>query len=192
MEIRSDTFIVQHFDQDLNGDPVEPEQQPATRILEVDGPTQLGPNQTGMELPTTVALQDNAGQFAHGLRSQCFLCKHFNKDVAQATIAAWQRGSKEQRAALNEIRARLMETQNDTVQERMTNPQDGDIDVEQGLSMLGICEVFTEITRDALFVHPIGACPEDQNFFVAKDIASEKYGSNKFDEIMRRAQGKIP
>lgn len=191
MEIRSDTFLIQHHERDLNGDLVEPEQQPAVRLLEVDGPTHLGQNPTGQELPTTVALEDNAGQFAKGLRSQCFLCKHFKPELAAQVIETWKGGTIQQRAALNEIRAALMQTQNATVQARMENPLDpSDIDVEQGLSHLGLCEIFSEITNDVMFVHATGACPEGQDYFVAKDVASEKYGASKFDEIMRRAQGK--
>lgn len=190
MEIRSDHLVIQHYDRDLEGNPVEPEQQPATRILGVDGPTSLGATPTGKELTTTVELSDTAGQFAQGFRSQCHLCRHFQPEAAQRVIQAWKAGTLDQRHVLNQIRGALMETQNTRVQEQMINPQDGDTDVEHGLSLLGLCEVFTELTQDVLFVHPTGCCPEDQNYFVAKDIASEKYGSAKFDEIMRKAQGK--
>lgn len=187
MEIKRDTLAVGGLIFDEYGNKVEPEQQPVVRTLEartiVDGTSgeQLG------TLPGRVQSVQAAGVFAQDLRSKCVGCAHFDRRgfaVVRKKMAATLEGHRQ----LNELRASLLESGNADIT-NLHEAEDGDLDVEGALSMMGLCRAFGELLRDDIVVHPLANCPEGQNLFKPRDNAADKAGAAAYDHILRLAQG---
>lgn len=196
MKIKADLLRIGHGALSPKGEKLEPEEKPVERVLVTDFDANMKSGQHVGSIPGSIHYRDTAGDFAQKMRSQCWSCKHFNNDAWRAYRRSVELSdSMERRRELNAIRAALLDTGNAQIQERHTS-QEGDMDVEHALSVLGICKAMTETFQDPVIVYPIGTCPDDvcgptnpSGLFVPKDIDSEKAGNSAFDQIMRRAQG---
>jgi hypothetical protein len=206
------------------GGRIEPEQVAAERRQTVPAPV---PTIGGKPVTTPdgapvkmkhnlqVVTQTDVGTLATGFRYSCQHCKHFDRPGGQQILRAMnQSPHMENRFALNQIRAALLDTKNAMLQEVHTNPMDGDMDVEHALSFLGACRAMTEIFSaeagefDPVLVYPTGGCPvnykedgtvdEDNpvrtnggeaisNLFEPRDSATKKIAAAGYDAMLRQA-----
>lgn len=193
MNIGSDRIEIAALTHDGDGNPLEPEQRPAQRVIVREGDGIMAGNTDHVpvgQIPTSIALAAPAGQFAVGLRRQCWACKNFDHESWLKTKAAWETGTLSQRAALNEMRGAMLATTSDTIRDRIYDPSNNDLDLELGLMVFGVCHPLTEIQHDLVAVFPDACCPEGMDMFIPRDIPTEKQASAQFDAIMRAAQGK--
>src|SRR5258706_10095963 len=198
MKIRSDLLKIQPM-VDKQGKSVEPEQQVVQRVIQTDLPTtmQRGGKQVGT-IPGEIVYTSTAGEMAQAMRRPCFSCAKFSRRAWKALYARWADPTTpiDERNQLNGIRAALLQTSNAKIQDRHLS-QEGDMDVEHALSVLGGCEPLTEVRSTPVIVCPTGSCPgevctptQPNGFYVAKDKAAERMGSATFDNLMKVATGK--
>jgi hypothetical protein len=204
MEIKGDRIEVATGATDEKGRLLEPEAQPARRVIDVKGNVQLsGGQQLGDTIPTRFVVEgDDTVTWAKALMGLCKRCIHFDnpswrRHIAENEIA----DAMEDRLELNKMRAYLMETQSIELQDAHAS-MDGDMDVEHALHSMGICRAMTEIYRERCVVHPLGGCPpadqpgphgEDlSKLFKPRDAEAVKSGASKYDAILRAAQGRKP
>lgn len=187
MEIKRDTLAVGGLIFDEHGSKVEPEQQPVVRTLEaqaaVDG---TGGTQLGV-IPGRIQSVQAAGVFAQDLRRKCVGCAHFDRR-GFAALRKKMTATLDGHRQLNELRASLLESGNASVAS-LHETEDGDLDVEGALSMMGLCRAFGELVRDDVAVHPLANCPEGHDLFQPRDNAADKAGAAAYDHIMQLAQG---
>ena len=199
MKIKNDMIKIQTAAMDAQGNKLEPEAQPAARVISTDANVN-GTNQKALgALNSEIVLQTTAGEIANGVRRQCFQCKHFDTDA----FRQYRRNCEvsphmDKRREINAIRAALLETQNVRIAERHVD-KDGEMDAEHALQFLGICHPLTEIHSDAVVVYPIGTCPDEvctpsqpNGLFTPKSSEADRQSAKSFDEIMLRAAGKKP
>lgn len=198
LKIRSDVLKVARgpvFNE--KGDKAEPEQQPAQRVMTLEGGAPVtGSRDAGKlgSIPTQIIAETSAGEAALAMRSKCFLCKNFDKETWKKLRLFWGNSSdKETFAKLNKVRLALLQTRN-TELARRSEGLDGDFDVEHALTQLGICQPLTELNGAAVIVSPISTCPDHvctkenpTGLFTPKDREREKMGSDAYDAIMRVA-----
>lgn len=200
LRIKADLLKVRSVPFDEGGQKVEPEQQPAARIMVVDGGAPVDMNRTGKHvgsIPAQIIAETTAGEVANTMRSKCFQCKNFNMAAWKKLRLLWGNSSDpDVFQKLNRVRYALLTTQNPEVARR-SEGIDGDFDAEHAISQLGICEPLSEINRDPVIVSPISTCPDEvctkdapRGLFVPKDKEHERLGSAAFDQIMRMAEGK--
>lgn len=199
MRIKADLLKIRNFPRDDVGNKIEPEQQPLQRVLVTDGaPVSMqGSGEVKGTIPAEIVYNTSVGEFANALRRPCHSCKRFDTRwwLKMKALCEDPTGPKENRAWLNGIRAYLLETQNATIQSSHVS-QEGDMDVEHALSVLGVCQPLTEINGDPVIVYPTGACPNEictpdkpHGYYDAKDRDNERMGSSVYDDIMRKATG---
>lgn len=196
MKIKQDFFQVARGVRDERGDLLEPEQQPAVRVVTTDAPASgHGTGEHLGSMPAAIEVHDHAQSFAQRMRSLCATCVHFNNKAWQRLKQHWET-TNEGEQILNGMRAALMETGNVAMHDMMT-AEDGDIDVEHGLSMCGVCEPQTEEFSalenepSPVIVYPLGCCPPEKEFmYTPVDTDHEKVGASAFDRIMFAAAGK--
>lgn len=199
MKIRQDLLRVRSNPYDDRGEKIEPEQQPAQRVLTTDAEVSMQGGAAVGTLPTQIVYETTAGELARAMRHPCFSCKNFD-------ARSWGRlylrmtdptAPLDQRQELNAIRAALLTTRNAKLQNRHVSEKEGDMDPEHALSQLGICRPLTEIHGTPVIVHPLGGCPpevctttEPNGLYDPKDTDADRMGSKTFDNVMKLATGK--
>ena len=200
MEIKSDRIEVAAGVRDPKTDQLlEPEQQPARRILTTDAAISLsGSGATGQSLASEISVEGEALEWAKAVCGLCHRCLHFDQDgwrkYLRHVAAA---GSLDERNMINKIRAYLVTTSNAELQS-IHSGNDG-MDVEDALNSLGICRALTEIFNDMTVLHFKGGCPPEEkrgpkgevlhNLFSPRDAEAEKANVSNYDRIMRAACG---
>jgi hypothetical protein len=203
IDVTRDRMIVTHTPVDAKGDKVEAEQQVVIRemtsMMSVDVASRPGAEDAfrAGAIPMTVEAAMPAEQTANAMRSMCYTCKHFDTDRFKKLKALWERGTPEQRRSLRNIEIALMTTGNSKLVEH-TPDEDGQIDTDEAMSILGVCKALTVLHNDPVIVHPLSCCPEEvcdaqhlNGFHVPAGLAEERQGNKMFDDVMRKAQGKI-
>lgn len=200
LRIKADLLKVRSVPYDEGGQKVEPEQQPAARVMVLEGGAPVNMSRTNENvgsIPATIIAETTAGEVANTMRSKCFQCKHSNTAAWKKLRLLWGNSSDpETFQKLNRVRYALLTTQNPEIARR-SEGMDGDFDAEHAISQLAICEPLSEINRDPVIVSPISTCPDEvctkdnpRGLFVPKDKEMERLGSAAFDQIMRMAEGK--
>jgi len=199
MRIKADLLRVHTGPYAPTGERIEPEQQPAQRVLVTEFPTGMqGTNQQIGAVKGEIIYDVTVGEAAKQARHPCISCRNFDRRAWRKLYIHWSNPatSIEERKLLNGIRTALLETENAKISDRHA-ALDGDMDVEHALSVLGVCRPLTEINKDPVIVYPTGGCPADvctptspDGLWVAKDLDAEKMGSSVFDNIMNTAQGR--
>ncbi len=196
MEIKDDFIQIASTAIDADGNKLEPEEQPARRVLITDTQAKDQHGNVLGAMDTSIVLESTAGEIAEGFRSFCSQCKHFDPDAWAKIRRAWSNPLHPEHKALNFIRSGLLQTRNAQLRD-MHAGQDGDIDLEHAVALLGICHPLTEIKNDVIIVHPLSCCPDEvkgpsspDGLFEDKSKDAEKRGSAAFDLLMRKAQGK--
>ena len=210
MKIKRDVLQIASGAMAVDGTKLEPEQQPARRVVTVDAPVALGQGTHGQNvgsMPVQIVTESqNAGDLAEAMTHLCGNCKWFRNQewIRDLKNADSPMAPMEQRRAINEIRGALLSTQNANLADMHTG-QDGDLDVEAALHQLGYCKALYEFNKNrgesnedaTVLVHPLSCCPADirkhnppGGFFVAKDNEAKRVGGKNKDRIMRQAQGK--
>ncbi len=203
LRIKSDLLKVRMLPHDDVGQKIEPEQQPAARVMTVEGgaPVNMrGNDQQVGQIPTQIIAETTAVEAANAMRFKCFMCQNFDQKAWNKIRLIWGNSSdKELFKRLNGVRMALGMTTNQEIARR-SQGRDEDFDIEHALTQLGICHPLTEINGSGVvIVSPISTCPDDvctvsnpQGLFQAKDKDHEKIGSAAFDSIMQMAAGKTP
>lgn len=198
LKIKSDVLKIQHAPVDINGTPIEPEQQMVTRIITTDVEASMQSGQHVGHIPGQIVAEMSAQEAAITFRSKCFQCKHFSTDDFKNYRRACEFSTnKEKRLEINAIRAALLDTGNAKIVEQSMG-EDGGIDVEHALSLMGICRPLTEMDGEsAIIVHPLGTCPNEvvtaaspQGLFTPKDRDLERLGTSNYDMILNKAAGR--
>lgn len=181
----------------MKGEKLEPEQQPAQRVMATDAAVSMrGGPQVG-SIPTEIVADGTAGEFANAVRSKCFTCKHFDhKGWNQLRLYWGNSQNKDLFEKLNKVRYALLTTQNPELARR-SEGLDGDFDVEHSLTQMGICRPLTEMNGAAVIVSPISTCPDEVctpaapvGLYLPKDKEHERLSNVGYDKIMRMATGK--
>ena len=198
LRIKSDLLKVRHVPFDLKGDKVEPEAQPAARVISTDSEVTMNMrgNSVGA-IPTQIIAETTAGEVAETMRAKCFLCKRFDSKAWNQIRKLWGNSAdKDTFEKLNKIRYALLTMRNNEALSPSID-RGGDLDVEHALAQLGICQPLTELNRDLVIVSPLSTCPDNvctkdnpKGLFVPKDKEHERLGNTAFDKIMRMAEGK--
>lgn len=200
MKIKSEILQVKHIPYAPDGSKIEPEQQPAARIIQAEAPVDHAGAAVGT-MPTRIVVEMNAGALADKLRSMCRSCKHFKRKRWQKLVEAADSplAPLEERSAVNRVREALLFTDNAKVTDMHTTPHpDNDFDVEHALYSLGICTALTEYKKRMVVVHPLSSCPievatpeRQQGFYEPRSTEADRQTSAHYDEVMRAAQGKL-
>lgn len=197
LRIRSDILRVGSTAMTMKGEKLEPEAQPAQRVMMTDAAVSMrGSGQIG-SIPTEIVADGTAGEFANAMRSKCFTCKNFDAKAWTQLRLYWGNSSdKDLFEKLNKVRYALLTTQNPELSRR-SEGMDGDFDVEHSVSQLGLCKPMTEMNQDPVIVSPISTCPDQvctpsnpSGLYVPKDREHERLGSSAYDKIMRMATGR--
>lgn len=202
LRIKSDLLKVRNLPHDDAGQKIDPEQQPARRVMTVEGgaPVDMSMDrgrQIG-SIPAEIIAETTAGEVANTLRSRCFQCANFDTEAWKKLRLIWGNSSDpETFKKLNGVRMALLATTNPEIARR-SEGQDGDFDVEHAIAQLGICRPLSEINKDGVvIVSPISTCPDNvcsptnpRGLFEPKDKAHEKIGSAAYDQILNMAAGK--
>lgn len=163
-------------------------------------------------LPGVIEYSTGAGQMANGARSACAGCKHhdvraWNKFLSDATNPG---STPEMRATIHTLRARIMMSGAGFMD------ANDELDVDATLKAFGICRPMNDLVegsagRDPVF-WPVAtwreACcpgtvkmgpgkPEFQvvtaerplGFFTPKSLDDQKIGAQRYDAVLRAAQG---
>jgi hypothetical protein len=199
MKIKQEFFHVTSEPKTDAGTPAEPEDQTVARILTTDADVNAGNLKAG-PIAASVVLKVPVTQFTRAMRYNCMLCKHFDN---KAFVTIFERADHpaapiQLRTDMNKIRGALLTTENASLEE-MHGGGDGDMDVEQAIRSLGLCHALEAAAEDYVIVHPLSMCPDEvitpsqpNGLFQPKDVESERIGEKVYDDIMRRAQGKVP
>lgn len=198
LKIKADVLRIRNSALNAKGEKLEPEQQPAQRVLvtEFDASMQGGPKKGAIK--GEVVYESTAGQLAAAIRNPCWSCSHFDKVAWKRLHSAWGDPTApiDSRKQLNGIRAALLETSNAQIIEK-SQTQEGDMDVEHAMGLLGICRPLTEIDGNPVIVSPKGGCPDSvctpsqpDGFFRPKDRAVERSNASNYDTILNLARGK--
>lgn len=183
-----------------DGQRAEPEEQTVSRILTTDAETNMTNGQRAGNMQAAVVVSSPVAQFARAMRANCVNCANFDN---AAFLSFFQKADhplapRHLRESMNSIRAGLLQTQNASVG-AMHSGQDGDMDVEHAIRVLGFCHALGEVMKEETIVHPLSSCPEDSitpttpdGYFKPRDRASEKAGERAYDNIMLRASSKAP
>lgn len=196
MNIKNDEIRISTINFNEKGDKLEPEEQAAARIITADSPMMHGQGLSGKvvgAIPTQIIADTTAGEMAQTLRHQCRSCKHFDHEnwvkILRTKNLSEIRSDHEQ---LNNLRARLLQTQNASLTE-MHTAVDGDIDIEHAMASLGLCRALTETLQDAVIVHPLGSCPDEvitvsspHGLYQSKDEQAAKEAASLYDLILRK------
>lgn len=199
MKIKNDLLKIHSTAMDEDGRKLEPEAQPAARVIstEVGAAMQSGQKVGGIR--AEIVVDTNVADLSAGVRRMCFGCKHFDN-------AAWVRSYKKldrstdmtKRQAINQIRAALLTTSNAALSDIHADGE-GDIDTESALAAMGKCQALSENFNDDYIVHPLACCPDDvitaampQGFFQPRDRKMAAERSKAYDLLLRKAQGKTP
>lgn len=193
----------------VDGTKLEPEQQPVRRVVTIDAPVDLrGTGQVVGSIPTEVVTENRtADDVARGFTHLCGNCKWFRNHewVRDLRNADSPMAPLERRRAINEIRGALLTTRNADLAS-MHEGQDGDLDVEAALHQLGYCKALYDMFKNqnmsnedaTVLVHPLSCCPTDVRkanppggFFTPKDGEARRVGSQNYDRILRKAEGKV-
>jgi hypothetical protein len=204
LRIKSDLLKVRMLPHDDAGQKIEPEQQPAARVMTVDGgaPVNMRGNEKQIgQIPAQIIAETTALDAANAFRSKCFQCANFDQKAWAKLRLIWGNSSDpEIFKKLNGVRAFLLGCRNEEMMRRSIG-RDEDFDVEHAIAtQLGICQPLTEINGDGvIIVSAIGTCPDHVisptnplGLFEPKDRDHEKIGSQNFDKIMMMAAGKAP
>jgi hypothetical protein len=195
--IVSDELLrIQASDLDEAGSKLEPEEKPAERIVQfaADADGHLTGERFG-QLPVSIATQGTVQEFAQECKRLCANCKHF--DLAwwqkyKLAKEATQAGKAELRMELAKAFSATGNVEIDPKHSVFTDPN-----VEAAINYLGICRPLTDIASletgqlDEVIVHPFATCPPGIDAFTSKNVAAEKAGAGGYDEVMRRAQGRL-
>lgn len=198
MKIKADLLRIKTGPYNHNGQRVEPEQQGVQRVLvtEFDAKMQ-GQQKTVGKIKGEIVYNTSVGEMANAMRNPCFGCRHFDPAAWRKLFVYWNDPTApvDLRRNLNGIRAALLQTQNAEITDKSTG-QDGDMDVEHALSLLGICHPLTEIHKEPVMVYPTGTCPgevctptQPNGFYEPTSVEAERQGSQMFDHVMKLAQG---
>jgi hypothetical protein len=145
---------------------LEPEEAPVRRTLETtapatnkDGSPVIGADGRQVIIPAYVTTDMQAGEVARNLSTLCQYCKFMDR-TAWHRVKAKLETQKEGFRQLNQLRSVFLELGAGELpaHEVIAN---GDFDVEHALSVLGVCQVQTEIFRDLVVVHPQAGCPAE-------------------------------
>jgi len=198
MKIKADLLRVKTGPYNHNGEKVEPEQQGVQRVIRTEfDANKKGEGKVGV-IPGEIIYNTTAGEVARAMRSPCFSCVHFNRKAWAQLFTYWNNPDSpiDVRKQLNGLRASLLQTSNAEIVDKSMS-QEGDMDVEHALSLMGVCEPLSEINRDPVIVHPLSHCPDEvisptqpDGLYKPKSKDAEKMGSQVFDNVMRLAQGK--
>jgi hypothetical protein len=180
-----------------NGDRVEPEQQPAVTVIEVNAPAKFqGSAAVVGQAAGEFQVHSTAREVADIARSPCFMCKHFDTKAWAMRRRQLACGTLEEQTKLKKIRVKLIELQDVNFQ-NLHSDASGEMDIEAAMASLGICRVLTEITAGPTIVFPAGGCPRDactaaqpMGYFMPATSEADRAGSAAFDQIMLTAAGK--
>lgn len=215
MKIKTELLSIQRYPTMPDGTPVEPEQQPAARIIETEAQAKMrdGGPVIGA-LPARFIMETTAGEAAQKARSMCRSCKHFKRKawIDYVKAADHPMSNMDHRRVINEVRFAIEAQQSDEVRamHTITNPQTGeaDFDTEHALRSMGFCAALGEIAKDEIVVHPLGSCPTEQKvgdkmvpiatperptgLYEPKSLEAEREATKEYDRIMATAAGKLP
>lgn len=208
MKIKSEFFEIAKDARDESGAKLEPEQQPALIVQNVEGGA--GARVQGAEvgsIPLQIARATTAGELAEQRARLCHNCKHWNRTAWNKLIkdAANGVGQPEEIHGVNMMRSALLQTDNAVLSDQFES-EEGDLDVEQALHAMGICGPLTEHERahdpefgpkELVVTFPTACCPmehvtptQPNGFYVARDReARENAGADK-DAVMLATLGK--
>jgi hypothetical protein len=210
MKIKGDFLKITSGALNVKGEKVEPEEQLARREVQLDIETKHGfgaHGETVGSIPGSIVRDRTAIEAARSMTALCGNCKWFAREkwISDLGKADSPDAPIERRRAVNQIRAALLQTQNIKVTEQSTGA-DNDVDIEHALKQLGYCYALYSFFKNngksneesMTLVHPASSCPEDvrstanpDGLFEVRSKDAEKAGTNAYDSIMRRAQGKL-
>lgn len=208
MKIKSEFLSINRHETTPDGTKVEPEQQPAARIIETEAAATLrGSGAAGTDgqkvgaLPARFIFETTAGEAAQKVRTLCAGCKHFRRKAwNQFVDAADSPGAPmERRMLINEVRFAIESQQSEEVRAMHTVETEAgpEMDVEHALRSLGFCGALSEHKKDQIIVHPLGSCPTEvatkerpHGFYEPKSLAHERKANIEYDNILKTAAGK--
>lgn len=199
MKIKQDLLHITNTPTLDDGTPAEPEQQTASRVLLTDADAATTTGKAVGAMNAQVIIESSAGEMARALRGMCSNCKHYDNAAFQRFLSQADHPASPMhvREGVNELRAALLQTYNAQLQ-TMHAGADGDMDVEHALKQLGFCRALGEIHKDDIIVHPLSSCPPEtitdstpSGLYQSKDRASERAGDKAYDNILKRAAGKV-
>lgn len=168
MEIKDDKFVVNNSPVDsAQGAKPEPEERPATRVMDVSNRTGYGVNAIGgnplqQQMKSSVTATRTVGEYAEAAVKTCRNCKHFDNAQWLKTLNKWKHSNDPfEQAELAMARGHLM-TSNVILDSR------GQMDhIDGSLSVYGLCKAYTDYFRNTLkhadgyvtWVHPDAQCP---------------------------------
>jgi hypothetical protein len=204
---------IAHFDTDLAGEKVEPEEQPAQResALPVTfnfarpdyeglgAPIPTSEKFTPPNYPSTAVRETTAGEVANKLRRCCMNCTSFraeDKDLIKRMRDA-ENGSKTKRE-IRELKAVMIKLG----VARGKTPRELDANAEIALRSLRICTTWTEIKGAqgakgiGELVHPLATCEHFRDRAEASASAgsrpdsASKHAVSQYDKALSIAQGR--
>lgn len=188
MKIEGEKIEIAHVPYDDKGDKLEPEQQPARRLLYSPVDTKFdGGTDTGHQMSTFISVEMTAEELAQGIAKPCRACRHFNKKAA----LEWYNRAQQTPAGIEILRQFAAE-----------HPNLDELGPERAFGIMGVCNPMSELARETMLVHPDSTCPETVrdwdgqackfgSHFVPDDRTEEKNSSTVKDQIMRKAEGRI-
>ncbi len=200
MKIKDEKIAIRHEPIHEDGTPVEPEEQPAARVIESEVEASERGGQVIGALPAQVIIEGTAGAIAAQMRKLCASCVHFKRARWQKFVRAHDSltASLADRELINSVRGQLLMTGNAEVTEmHVTDHPENDFDVEHALMSLGFCEALTEHKKEQIVVHPLSSCPIEvasperpDGFYKVRNRDAEREMSVAYDNIMQTAAGK--
>jgi hypothetical protein len=187
----------------VHGAKPEPEEMPARRVLDVSAMAHSDKGEPLGIFKTFVTFEDRVETMAIGVRQQCHQCRYWNHNLwANNMYHDWQLHPLH-RGEVNMLRAEFLSARlRDDARTLVQDPNDNDIDVEEGVRSMGVCHAYTEVWRRNIKVapvltHPLASCPDKDmngnpaaNLFVDKDAQAGRMGAALYDGVMRLAQGR--
>lgn len=203
------SVVVYHGEEDVEGEPIEPEQQaaevvqPMKTLVTIGGramaqdvalsslPEQV--QQAARQQQGHIVHETTAGELATSTLHRCMHCRFFDQAGWTGILKAAQAsGDKMKLHELNGIRGMIAENMDVNLRDSHDLDKAGDLDLEHALNSLGVCRALTEHMHEEIIVHPTSSCPDDQPFFFKPrgGLAAAKAATSGYDWIMRRAQGR--